>query len=350
MPRLCLVCCYSVSLEGSATLRVRLGKADDGNAGSKPRSELCRTSCPDPACGPRGNDRRARLAAGPAASDRRQPVSQPVVARRLPRHARHGASCGSRCTGGGRTCRALSPAILQETIGRGDRPPHRAGEPTPAHACAGADRPAKRPGKRLRGCALARASAAHGGKPWRAWRRHAAHPRAGARPVGFSRCRGAAPGDSLCFLVRTSRRSPHRRVPGAYVAGHRAAAHRRLGDAARLYRQAAGLPHRRHQPADDSLCRSGKQRPCLARDRWLGRGDAGLHRQRRHDARHDARRRRSRSRQAGACRRNLDGAAVPRQADGRWNPVAAIGRPRTGDMVVCRDAGQPAGDPLLRRA
>ena len=54
------------------------------------------------------------------------------------------------------------------------------------------------------------------------------------------------------------------------------AAHRRLGDAAGLYRQGADLPHLRRQPGDAGLHRAGGQRRRAARDRRLRRGDAEL--------------------------------------------------------------------------
>ena len=81
-------------------------------------------------------------------------------------------------------------------------------------------------------------------------------------------------------------------------ARRRAAAHRCLGDAAGLYRQATGLPHRADQCQSGGLHvhRSAGQRRVAARHRRFGRGNAELRRRRRQRPRHRP------DRTAGRCR------------------------------------------------
>ena len=136
-------------------------------------------------------------------------------------------------------CGALSAAFLQASVRRRGRPPHRSGQRIAAQPGAGADRPTERQGKHLFAGVVARASKTHGRPAGQPWRRPAAHPRAGARPVGAARRGRAAVGHRFCLFLRTVGRQDFRRFPRPRGARCRATAHRCLGDAASLYRQAA---------------------------------------------------------------------------------------------------------------
>ena len=304
--------------------------------GGRHRSELCRTSCPDAACSPRGDD--ASSAAG-----------------RWSCRSWSSSACSSACPGSASSGIMPDMAAPRRRSRRWPRPPlprsircASTGNLRPWRSTAASsgrtnsphtpvlvqtDRPSGQESALCRG-ALARAPAAHGGKPRRRWRRPAAHPRAGARPVGLSRRRGAAPGDRLRLLLRAAGRPPQRWLPGACLAGNRAAAHRRLGDAARLYRQGAGLPDCRQQASRRTVFTVPEDSDLALRvtggsgeETLVFTDSAGA------IARHGARRRRRRRRQAGARRQTAPGgAAVPRQADGRRHAVAEVRRAGTGDM------------------
>ena len=266
-PRLCRVCCYSSIPEAAPSRAAHAGRADDGNARDKNDTELCRTACPDPARGPRGDDGRARLAAGPAAPGRRQPVPQPLLARRLPHHARHGPPRGDGRAGARGARRALSAALLPQADGRRDRPPHRARQRTRPHAGAGADRPAERQGKRI---SPRRCGASTSG----AWPQASAASAATCRaPACRSATHGAcAPRRRCCWSTAFAFSfGPLGGRLGDGFQAHaalrdHAAAHRRLGDAAGLYRQGAGLPDRRQPTSADgrvpSPCRKAANCRC----------------------------------------------------------------------------------------
>ena len=135
----------------------------------------------------------------------------------------------------------------------------------------------------------------------------------------------------------------------------RPAAHRRLGDAAGLYRQGADLPDRRGQRRQrrSSPCRkaatvAARHRRHRARRRWSSPTRPARSRDIAPQARRpptpaEAGRPRLRSRRAGA--------AVRRQADGRRHAVAEVRRRAScRSLGLRRDPRQAAGDPLLRRA
>ena len=142
-----------------------------------------------------------------------------------------------------------------------------------------------------------------------------------------------------------------RRLPPAGRARRHTAAHRRLGDAAGLYRQGADLPHLRRQArARAVLHRPGRQRRVAARDRRLRRRDAELRRGLRQHPRHRRRTRRTVPAEPVAT------SAKPgaRQFAGKLTADGMLSL-KSGDaehpqLGLCRDPGQAAGDPLLRRA
>ena len=272
-----------------------------------------------------------RLAVAAAACDRRQPVPQRLLARPLLAVAGHGAPGRCRRLRHRGTGRALSAALLPHARRRRDRPPHRGGQSLAAQPGAGADRPAERQGKQLLAGAVARTPEAHGRNS-----STASAPTCRARA-----CRSATPGG--CARWRHFCWSPPLPSPsGRPAAGSsdgfnahgahrcRAAAHRRLGDAAGLYRQAADLPDRRRQPGDADLHRSRRQRRLAARHRRLGRGNAGLCRQGRQCPRHRPGRTAGRRHgQAGGKPGDaVQGAPVHRQADRRRHADAEVGRRR----------------------
>ena len=135
-------------------------------------------------------------------------------------------------------------------------------------------------------------------------RRPAAHPRSRARPLGAARRGRAALRRRLRIFLQPARRQPVGCVAPAGRRRRHPAAHRRLGDAALLYRQGADLPHLQRQCGHRCLHRAGGQRGRAAGHRRRRRRDAELHRSVRQCARHRRAKRRSskRSRRRRRCR------------------------------------------------
>ena len=215
------------------------------------RSRPGRAPCLEPAGDAGLDDGRAWLAAAASADHRRQPVPQHLLARRLLAAARDArASALSRRSAWRRwrrSIRCVSSACLAppRSTAASRRPTSLLHSPVLVQT----DRPSGKESSFSQ--ALWREHqkrmAAQARQPRR---RPAAHARARARSVGAARRGGASARHRLCLLLRADGRQDSGRLQCPRRARCRAAAHRCLGDAAGLYRQAADLPDRRRQPGD----------------------------------------------------------------------------------------------------
>ena len=203
-------------------------------------------------------------------------------------------------------------------------------QPAGAQSRLGAVRPAGRPPRRVSPtrCGANTRSA------WpSSWRQCPATCRAPAFPSAtlgrcapWSRCSSSSPLPFPSARSAAACRTPFARRPAIDAV---AAAHRRLGDAARLHRQGADLPHLQRQREHRRLHRAGRQRGRAARHRRRRRRDAELHRSVRQCPRHRAAAMRRSTKRKPAATAPADRLApVRRQAHRRRHADAEVRRQR----------------------